>query len=58
MLFLQGKSNEKSIYDKWGQKKIPKISWLKDILYFIIQNILKNIIDIIQSLKENSNRYL
>ena len=56
MLFLIGISNVKSVNDKWGQNKLPKISQIKAIVHFIIQNILKNIIDIIQSHTENSNR--
>ena len=57
MLIPIGISNVKSVNDKWGQNKLPKISQIKAIVHFIIQNILKNIIDIIQSHTENSNRY-
>ena len=46
-----GISNEKSAYDKWGYNKIPKISWLKDIVNFRI----KNIINIIKTVMNRSN---
>ena len=39
MLINMGISNVKSTYDKWGQNKIHKISWLKAIVDFIGKNI-------------------
>ena len=46
MLFPLGISNVKYVYEKWGQNKLPKISQIKAIVHFIIQNYIKNIIDI------------
>ena len=39
MLINQGISKVKSGYDKWGQNKIHKISWLKAIVDIIGKNI-------------------
>ena len=49
MLIPIGISNVKYVYEKWGQNKLPKISQIKAIVHFIIQNFIKIIIDIIQS---------